>query len=384
MAKQGTVSADTSPPLNIRKSKDLLKEIFKHNIDAFSKGRDISTFVVPFFVGDPGVGKTAISRQAVKELQLELGSSIVVNHFQAIIAQYDPGELSGLPFVSNVPIKRVVNGKEVIVEEQRLVRLRPDFLPDIEDPTQSVGIFNLDELPQAVLMGQNVVSQLVNEWRIGHHKVSQGITMCCTGNRPENKAGTTPIPAHLKDRLMYIYVKADYEEWLRYAAGNGLNKFVRAYIRTNPAALSMFVPGADSCPTPRSWEKVSEAYNMTLENDIRLAAICGQVGVGEAHNIEAFVRLRDKLPDPDMVIANPLTAPILGNDQADVLHLLISSLADKTNKQNISNVFTYLDRLPNKEFIGAYAQDAFSRDPSLLQTKEGTDWKRTKVAELLF
>lgn len=89
------------------------------------------------------------------------------------------------------------------------------------------------------------------------------------------------------------------------------------------------------------------------------------------------------MPDPDAIIRDPDTAPLFGNKDADVLYLLVASLADKAKKDNIGRILRYMDRLPNKEFIGFFAKDAFTRDSSLLNIKEVTDWKMTKGAKLL-
>jgi hypothetical protein len=366
----------TQKEISIGQAKSLLQSIILYNLERFDKGGNHDSFIVPFFIGDPGVGKTAISRQAAKECE--------VPYFQTIVAQFDPGELAGLPFMGQVKVTRMLDGKPHEAMEDRMIRLRPSYLPDINDQNQQIGLYNLDELPQTTLAGQNIMSQLVNEWRIGEHMISQGITISCTGNKPENKAGTTPMPAHLKDRLMFIRVRADHEEWSLYAAKRALHPMVRSYIRKYPENLHKFVPGSDSCPTPRSWEKVSNLLGMGMEKDIRFAALCGTVGEGVSHEFETYMRIGDKLPDPDEVIRNPETAPLFAPADADIITLLLASLADKTTAKNIGQVLKYIKRLPNQEFAAVYATDAFNRDESLLDTKEGRDWKMTSGAQLAF
>lgn len=370
------MTTETRKEITIGQAKELLQSIILYNLERYSAGAKHDSFIVPFFIGDPGVGKTAITRQAAAECE--------VPYFQTIVAQYDPGELAGLPFMGQVKVTRTLDGVPHEVIEDRMIRLRPTYLPDINDEAQKIGLYNLDELPQTMLAGQNIMSQLVNEWRIGDHEISQGITICCTGNKPENKAGTTPMPAHLKDRLMFIRVRADQKEFNEYAAKKGINPIIRTYIRQNPQNLSKFTPGSDANPTPRSWEKMSHILSLNLPQDIRYAAACGTIGEGYATEFEAFLRVGDKLPDPDEVIKNPEEAPLFGPKDADVLRLLLASLADKATAKNFGRIITYIRRLPNKEFAAVFIQDACSRDESLMDTPEYRDFAMTDVAEMEF
>lgn len=368
--------------MKISDAKKLLTEIVVDNLIMFERGVAPSQYTVPFLSGDPGVGKTAVPKQVAKELGLP--------YFQTIVAQFDPGELAGLPFMGQVPIKRHnAEGKEEETVETRMIRLRPAYLPDINDVSQHMGIYNLDELPQAMLAGQNVMSQLTNEWRIGEHRISNGISICCTGNKPENKAGTTSMPMHLRDRLMFIPIDVDADDWLLYAsADNGygesvVNPLIRSFIRKFPQHLHKFELGANAMRTPRSWEKASNILRWKIDNAIRAQALAGTIGEGAATEFEAWLRVEDRMPDPDAIIKDPDSAPVFGNKDADVLYLLCASLADKAKKENIGRILRYMDRLPNKEFIGYFAKDAFNRDKSLLDVKEVTDWKMTTGAKLL-
>lgn len=366
--------------MRISEAKTLLNEIVAFNLTEMEHGKSHNAYVVPMFRGDPGVGKTAIPNQVAEEADIP--------YFQTIVAQFDPGELAGLPFLGETLIP---TGKEIEVDgkkqaelrsETRAIRLRPSYLPDINNPTQRIGVYNLDELPQAMLAGQNVMSQLVNEWRIGEHLLSRGITICCTGNKPENKAGTTTMPTHLRDRLMFIDIEPHIDDSLAHFTKIGVNPRIRSYLRQNPQKLHKFTTGADSNPTPRSWVKMSSILGMTLPPVVRQGAFQGTVGSGEATEFETWLRVEDRMPDPDQVIADPTGAKVFGNQDADILYLLLASLADKATEKNVEAILTYIDRLPNKEFVGYFTQDAFGRDEKLLQVKAVTKWKMTSGAKL--
>lgn len=355
--------------MRLRDAKILLASIVQYNLEQFEKEAGHKTYVVPMLVSDPGIGKTSVIRQVAYESGLP--------YHQCIIAQYDAGEMAGLPFKSSVHTHDNKDGKPVY--EDRMIRLRPTYLP--EEP---VGIFNLDELPQAFLANQNIASQLVNEYRVGEHEISAGITICGTGNRPENKAGTTTMPTHLKDRLLFVEIEANLDDFMSYAAENGIDARIRAYLRNNSTNLHKFDPGAKANPTPRSWEKVSAILSMNLPKEIRTQAIGGMIGEGEAVNFEQYLRVEDKLPKMKDIIDHPEKAPVFGNKEADVLYMLLANLADMADEKNIKNIITYIDRLPNQEFAAYWGQDTFKRNPKLLEHKDVTRWKLQSVTKLLY
>lgn len=362
-----------------------LAKIIEHNLDvartSATTGKDYNDYIVPFFVGDPGTGKTAIPKQVAREYELP--------YFQTIVAQYDAGEMAGLPFIGDKkvylydeedqPVLDAV-GNHLYEMEKQMIRLRPSYLP----PEHAVGVYNLDELPQAFLANQNICSQLVNEWRVGDHLISRGITICATGNKPENKAGTTTMPTHLRDRLNFITIEVDHEEWLVYAAGAGVDNRIRAYIRNNPGKLHKFDVGANANPTPRSWEKSSSIIKMGLTGTIRTQALGGQIGEGVGTEFETWLRCEDRMPDLQSVINAPESAPLFGNKDADVCYLLMSALADATKADNVGKIIKYIRRLPNQEFAAYWASDAFNRDKTLLQNRDVTQWKMTDGAKLAF
>lgn len=368
--------------MRINEAKKLLSEIVLYNLSEFERGHSHNKYVVPFFAGDPGVGKTALTRQVAREHDLP--------YFQTIVAQFDPGELAGLPFMGEKEVTRKVGDEVKTYMETRMIRLRPSYLPDINDDAQKLGIYNLDELPQTMLAGQNIMSQLVNEWRIGEHHISRGITICATGNKPENKAGTVTMPAHLKDRLMYIPIEVHIDDFMAYAnqtnkdGSTFVDRRIRAYLRQHSDHLHKFTPGTNASPTPRSWEKASAILSMNLPSNIRAGALAGTVGDGEAVTFEQWLRVEDKMPKVEDIIKDPEGAEVFDNKNADILYLLLASLADKATKGNIGSILKYINRLPNKEFWAVFSSDAFTRDKELLNVREVTEWKMKHASKLVF
>lgn len=358
-------------------AREYLRSIMLHNIEVAEKGSSVNDYIIPFFIGDPGVGKTDIPKQVAEEAGIP--------YFQTIVAQYDAGEMAGLPFIGERAVEHInEKGEHSTSIEKTMIRLRPSYLPDINDPNQLVGIYNLDELPQAFLANQNICSQIVNEYRVGDHRISRGITICATGNKPENKAGTTTMPTHLKDRLNFITIEVDADDWLEYASKKGLDRRVRAYIKQNPGKLHKFNVAANANQTPRSWTKTSAILGLNLPQAIRTEAIAGQIGEGAGSEFESWLRVEDRMPKLEDVINKPEEAPLFGNRDSDVLYLLVTALADVAKPDNIENIIKYIKRIPAQEFAAVWAKDAFTRDKSLLQLSAVTKWKLTDGAKLIF
>lgn len=366
--------------MRISEAMTVLSSVVQYNLDEFASGKAHNNFVVPYFVGDPGVGKTAIPKQVAASVR-EVYPDFCYR--QSIVAQYDAGEMAGLPFMGEKAIHWADdNGNHTDIEHQ-MIRLRPSYLPDPKDDQEQMGIFNLDELPQAFLANLNVVSQLVNEWRIGDHQLSRGITICCTGNKPENKAGTTSLPMHLKDRLLFLDVDVNADDSLDYFAKIGVDPRIRSYLRNNRGALHEFVVGQNAFPTPRSWEKTSALINMGFSSSLRVQVVSGQIGQGRATEFETWLRVEDRMPKLEDIIRDPEGAPLFGSRDADILYMLMAGLADIATKQNVGQIIKYINRLPNQEFTAYWISDASKRDPDLLQTREVTKWKLEKGSKLM-
>lgn len=351
--------------MKISEVKTLIKSVIQYNIECYTSGKGHRDYIVPILIGDPGVGKTAAGRQVGEELEIPVTTTIV--------AQYDAGELAGFPMPDH--------------EHQKMIRFRPDFLPDgdpiVRDDGKGnkrlelqnpVGVWQLDELPQAPVAVMNLCAQIVEEWRIGEHEIAPGWTIICAGNKPSNRAGTNTIPTHLRDRLLHIDVEADHNEFVKHAVEMGVRPQITSYIRKNPGHLSVFDPTARACPSPRSWFKASAILGFGLPTNIRLPTLAGYLGEGEATQFESWLRVEDKMPDPAEVIRKPKEAPIFDSKNSDVLLLLLANMAHLATRQNIGNIITYCNRLPNQEFSVYCLQDAYARNKDIENSKDFEGW----------
>ena len=118
----------------------ILKTVLQFNMQQKLAGVDVGTLLNPQLVGDPGIGKTAAPQQVAKMLGWNFRS--------VIVAQYDAGEMAGMPYLGEDE-----DGNPVYK------RARPDWLPTDEDgPT----LLLLDEVSQAPMANLNILAQLAN------------------------------------------------------------------------------------------------------------------------------------------------------------------------------------------------------------------------------
>ena len=208
--------------------------------------------------GRPGIGKTEI----VQQLASEIGA--VLHDLR--LTTIEPQDLRGLPFFD--------------LEARRTVWFRPEDLPD--DPTRPSVLF-LDELTAAAPHLQPTVYGLLQERRVGPHKLPDSCFLVAAGNMVEDGAIAYEMGTALSDRLIHLRLEADADDWLRnYAVPQGLNPAVIAFIRTRPDCLdtteTALRRGEMIACTPRSWARVSQILTAIPERGLRNIAIAGVLG----------------------------------------------------------------------------------------------------------
>lgn len=338
--------------MKMSEAKELILAVVKDN---FAHG--IKDPITPVLVGDPGLGKTSIVRQVAAELG--------VKESTLIVAQYDPAELGGFPFIDRDDDGQVVG------------RVRPRWMPK-----KDRGILTLDEIGQAMLAQQNLVAQLVEERRIGENRVSPNWAMVGCTNKLTNRAGVNEMPTHLKDRLLFVDVDADADEFLAYAASVGADPMIIGFIGYRPTMLHKFDPAQRSCPTPRSWMKVNRILGMDASVAVKERAIACTVGEGAAADMTAFMRIFSKLPRLEGIYTDPRGHFIPAQDKM-TLYALSAALAGRATTSNIKATMTYLDRWDDQEFVAFAVRAIQARDKSLISDPSVRDWAARKGAALL-
>ena len=212
--------------------------------------------------GRPGIGKTEI----VQALADRIGARL----FDLRLTTIEPQDLRGLPYFDH--------------DRRQTVWYRPEDLPD--DPAAPTVLF-LDELTAAAPTLQPTVYGLLQERRVGRHRLPDACFIVAAGNDVEDGAIAYEMGTALSDRLIHLHLRAEASDWLaRFAQPAGLHPAVLAFIRTRPDLLetteAAMRAGETIACTPRSWARVSAILTAVPDRAARNAMIAGTLGEGPA------------------------------------------------------------------------------------------------------
>jgi hypothetical protein len=330
--------------MNIPDFAKTLEAIIRQNQQLLSQGGNVKDYLVPMGWGDPGLGKTDIAEAVAGDLGLDL--------IYADLATRDPAELGGMPWV----------------RDGKTIRCRPDWLPDTGS-----GILFLDELPQAGIANLNVAATLIREHRIGEHRLPATWMVMCAGNHQHNRAGTTAIPSHVRNRLMHITIDADVDAWAQWASARGINPMLIAYNRYRAQEYHhKFSPTDNAYPTARTWTAGHRVLQLDLPDVLRRECMSGTVGPAASADFAGFRRIFAGLPDIDAIIADPDTAVLPADPMT--AYALMGALSHRARPANFAAIIRYLDRLPEQEFSVVCITDATARDHDLTITGAYQVW----------
>lgn len=196
----------------------------KHIINAYDK--KISCMLW----GSPGIGKSAIVKQAAKELNLSI--------IDLRLPQLEPPDVRGIP----VPDHKTGKARWFY----------PDYLPDSGN-----GILFLDEIDKAAIATKNAALQLVLDREIGSYKLPSGWGIIAAGNQIEDESFSAPLGAALCNRMIHLNIEPDIESWLIWAREYGIVNSIMGYLSFRPEHLYHYNSGDTAFPSPRSWEMLN-------------------------------------------------------------------------------------------------------------------------------
>lgn len=242
--------AINTPPIPAGQALDVLRAGFA----AQASGAMTASWMLH---GRPGIGKTEI----VAQLAEATGSRL----YDLRLTTIEPQDLRGLPYYDH--------------EAKKTVWYRPEDLPDGDRP----AILFLDELTAAAPNLQPTVYGLLQERRVGNHRLPPSVFIVAAGNAVEDGAVAYDMGTALSDRLIHLLVRAEAADWVdRYALPRGLHPAVIAFIRTRPDLLetaeTAIRRGETVFATPRSWSRVSTILQTIPDRRLQGLMVAGTVG----------------------------------------------------------------------------------------------------------
>jgi len=319
----------------------LLKETLKAKMAANIKRSSV-------VVGPPGGGKTSIIKQVAKELDYQY----IQRHLPTM-----PVEDLGVP----------------MVDKPMLYYKLPEWFPakGSKHDTGTPGILCFDDRNQAGTDLQKALANLVQERELHGIPMADNWHIVSTGNRQQDRAGANRILSHLSDRENEVELETHLDDWTAWAMENGVRTEVISFIRFKSGLLHDFDPQRDKNPTPRSWcEGVSPVIDV-VPKEAEFPEFKGAVGEGPASEFVGFLRIFRKLPNPDAVLLNPLSAEV-PTDPA-TLYALSGSLAQRASNSNFERVCQYVERMP-PEFSVLTVSMALRREKALSNTAAFGNW----------
>lgn len=291
--------------------------------------------------GAPGIGKSDIVNQ------ISRNAKRAVIDIRLLLK--DPTDLCGIPFYSpSSGLMEWAHPKDLpmVANEQMLENAIAELndyqsydfaaLPPSEKEVVTRKISSLEikvkniraalELQNAIVFFDEIVSaqpsvmaagyQLMLDRKIGEYTLPEHVDIICAGNRMSDRGVVNQMPSPLKNRLVHLNLKTDFEDWQQWAINNQVHADVVGFLSQHKHRLFDFDPksGEMAFATPRSWHKVSQLIIQNdndkfdrLSDDEMNILVAGTVGDGNAHEFLGHRKFASKLPKVEDVLTGVVT-----------------------------------------------------------------------------
>ena len=305
------------------------------------------------FWGAPGIGKSEGVQQMVDDLD---GVMVDIR-----LSQYDSVDLRGFPGVEK--------------DTDQTVWHPPSTLPFAGNdrfPDDKLIVLFLDELNSAVPAVMAVAYQLVNEKRVGEHKLKPNVRVVAAGNRETDRGVTNRMPLPLANRFTHVEGVESVDAWCLWGQKTGKVPPVGvAFMQFRKPMLMTFKPDTTekAFATPRTWIKAMKYYESNMPEHLKMAAMAGAVGDGPSAEFWGFVDIWQKMIPISEIIKNPEKVPLPKESDMGMRYALTINVSGHMDKKTVKPLATFLGRL-EPEFQVLAWQMATKRDDQLDQTDE--------------
>jgi MoxR-like ATPase len=201
--------------------------------------------------------------------------------------------------------KKAVNLEELTLAAESAVEAAEEHLKVLEEAVLfSKAILFLDEINAAPPSVQAAAYQLVLNRRVGEYRLPDGVSMVCAGNRESDKGVTFRMPSPLANRLVHMEMRAEFEDWQKWAINNRVHADVVGFLSHHKQKLFTFDPKSQdkAFATPRSWVFVSQLISDDMPESMNTALVAGTVGEGMAVEFSAHRKVAAKMPKSEDVL----------------------------------------------------------------------------------
>lgn len=301
----------------------------------------IQANIATFLWGKPGIGKSSVVAQLAKELGIGL--------IDIRLSQMEPVDLLGLPTII----------------DQKTHWSTPAIYP-----TEGAGILFLDEANAAPREVLAAAYQLVLDRQLGTYHVPENWVIVLAGNRTEDHAIVTTMPAPLNNRMAHIDFDMEFEDWSTWAIKNDVRTEIVSFLRFKQDMLHDFNADKKAWPSPRSWCMVDESLKHATR-DMEYEVVRSLVGEGAAAEFMTFTKLYRDLPSIQDIVKKPKATKI-PKDPAGKF-AISGMIGANMNHKNIAPVMDYLQRLPT-EFVIPTLRQASLKDDTIVDEPLVSKW----------
>lgn len=231
---------------------------------------------------------------------------------------------------------------------------------------------NLDDIFQAPPPVQRAFVRCIygdgQTRHIGDFPLYDNLRFFGTGNREQDRAGVYRPETYVNDRITYLEVEPDVDEWCSGALGGfpkgepdasypllrqkidaavalGIPETLVAYVKWTKQCYN-FSTEQRSFLSPRSLERLGRfmrAFEAAGINGAMLQEVAsGTIGEAEAAKFMAFHKLREELPDTDAILrGEDVKLPA----KTEVLYIMVTAVVRAARKEHVAAVGKLLRRI---------------------------------------
>ena len=283
--------------------------------------------------GPPGVGKSQGIRQVAKRISDKTGKRVDITDVRLLL--FNPVDLRGIPTAN--------------ADKTLAVWLKPQIF-QMDEGDDVINILFLDEISAAPQSVQAAAYQITLDRTVGEHKLPENCIVIAAGNRVTDRSVAYNMPKALANRLCHIEIAGDNRSWHEWAVGAGINPIVLGFLAYNPSMLMQFDSVKDelSFPTPRSWEMVSNIFNLVSDDiDLVFPLVVGCIGEAAAYELRVWSEVYSRIPDVEAIFEGkengvPLRPEILFAVSANIVSYACYHHSDA----ELKNAVKYSAQLP--------------------------------------
>lgn len=348
------------------------KEIFSY----FNSGLTVE------LIGPPGVGKSDTVNEIVKIASEQTKQEWGLSTF--MIATSTPIHAMGYMVPSKTEVGTGEHKRSVLRAEYTIPPWM--FTADgryINDFPR--GIVFLDEWDKGDADTKKALAPLLLTGNVGPHRLHKGIHVVLASNRAKDRSGSTKTFDFIINRRGELHIQADFGSWERWAMKQGIEPHFIAFAKKYASHVFVDEVPREQAPfcTARSyvasikWLRARQfgftqrgeapPPNYGLNDDMQQAlvqnALSGIVGSGVALELTNWLRMRDKTPSLEEIVANPDGVKV--PDTPDARTLTMYECGFHITEKNAAPLCKYMKRFP-KDLQVSFATYACRRNHMMI------------------